>query len=280
MSDKLLFSETRIRDLHRRALRMRTVDAAFLSVQAGREIAARLAVTNRDFRNVLVLDAFPEPLAEQISGAIENANIVSLDIALLGDDLELQHTSHELIVAGPALHRRNDLPGTLIQIRRALVPDGLFMGTLPGEGTLEELRQSLIAAEALVTGGAASRIDPFIEIRQAGSLLQRAGFALPVADSETLDLRYGDIMNLVRDLRANGASSALAEAVYPLRRLVFESAVGHYRKNHSDDHDRLKVSVSLVYLSGWAPHESQQKPLSPGSASHRLADFVGRKENE
>ena len=274
MTGETLFSNTRIRALHRRALELRDERSGFLAAHAGAEIASRLMVTNRRFERVLLLDAFPADLQAALADSLGEADIECRDLLLQEDDLQLAPASRGLIVAGLALHRRNDLPGTLTQIRRALVPDGLFMGVLPGENSLKELRESLLDAEAQLTDSAAARIDPFVEIRQAGSLLQRAGFALPVTDVETLDLRYGDITGLIRDLRANAASYASGQDSRPLQRWVFEAARTHYLANFSDEEGQLRATLNLIYLTGWAPHEGQQQPLRPGSAKNRLADFL------
>lgn len=240
------------------------------------ELAARLSVTNRTFKRALVVDVLPEPLFAALGDILSNASIDCLPAARLDhDDLGLEQSRYDLVLAGLGLQRRNDLPGTLIQLNRALAPDGLLMAALPGEGTLEELRQSILAVEANATGNAAMRVDPFTEVRQAGALLQRAGFALPVADTEQLTLRYLSLESLLNDIRANAASNAMATAAVPLPRSVLSELEPVWRERYGSENRRFPVTVNLVYLTGWTPHESQQKPMKPGTAEHRLADFLG-----
>ncbi len=184
--------------------------------------------------------------------------------------------SLDLVVSLLALHAVNDLPGVLVQIRRALRPDGLFVGCLLGGATLTELRQSLTQAEAEIEGGASPHVAPFVAIREAGGLLQRAGFALPVADSDLLTVRYADAFALMRDLRAMGMTNALTDRRrHAMRRATLLRAAQIYSERFADRDGRIRASFELVWLLGWAPHESQQKPLKPGSATARLADALG-----
>jgi hypothetical protein len=178
-----------------------------------------------------------------------------------------------------ALHAVNDLPGALVQIRRVLAPDGLFLACLLGGATLTELRQAFTEAEAEVEGGASPRVAPFADLRDLGALLQRAGFALPVTDVDTVVVRYADPLRLLRDLRAMGLSNPLAHRrKTPLRRATLLRAMQIYAKRFADPDGRVRATFELVWLSGWAPHESQQKPLRPGSARVRLADALGTSE--
>jgi SAM-dependent methyltransferase len=191
------------------------------------------------------------------------------------ESLPLAAESCDLVVSLMALHHVNDLPGALIQIRRALRPDGLFLAALAGGDTLTELRQSLVIAESEVLGGAAPRVAPFADVRALGSLLQRAGFALPVVDSDALVARYDDLFALMRDLRAFGATNALTlRSRKPLRRDVLMRAAAVYAERFADSDGRLRATFETIWLSGWAPHESQPKPLKPGSAAMRLADAL------
>lgn len=184
--------------------------------------------------------------------------------------------SLDLAISLLALHGVNDLPGALIQIRRALRPDGLFIGCLLGGRTLNELRQALLEAEAETSGGVSPRIAPFADLRDLGSLLQRAGFALPVVDSEIVTVRYRDLFGLLRDLRAMGWGNALtARRRTGLRRDTLLRAAALYAERFADPDGRVRATFEIVWLSGWAPHESQQKPLRPGSAKARLADALG-----
>ncbi|MBY0298333.1 MAG: methyltransferase domain-containing protein [Methylobacterium sp.] len=185
----------------------------------------------------------------------------------------------DLAVSLMALQHANDLPGALIQIRRALKPDGLFVGCLLGGRTLTELRQVLAEAESEVEGGVSPRVAPFAEVRDLGGLLQRAGFALPVTDSETVPVRYADPFGLMRDLRAMGLTNALRERRGTLRRATLMRAAALYAERFSDPDGRVRATFEMIWLSGWVPHESQQKPLRPGSARMRLADALGTTEH-
>ncbi|MFN3502303.1 MAG: SAM-dependent methyltransferase, partial [Allorhizobium sp.] len=169
----------------------------------------------------------------------------------------------------------NDTPGMLIQMRRALKPDGLLLAAIPGSGTLSELREVLLAAETEIYGGASPRVIPFADIRDIGSLLQRAGFALPVIDEESFTVRYDHIFALMRDLKAMGmANPLLGRSRRPVSRRFFLRAAELYAERFSDPDGRIRATFSIVFVSGWAPHESQQKPLKPGSAKMRLADAL------
>lgn len=197
--------------------------------------------------------------------------------AVVADDecLPFAENAFDLITSCLALHWANDLPGTLVQIRRALRPDGLFLGALLGGDTLVELRRALLEAEAEVAGGAAARCAPVVDISQAGNLLQRAGFALPVADADTITADYPDMFGLLRDLRGMGETSALAKR-RPLRRATLFAAAARYRELHGGPDGRLPATFQVIWLSGWGPHESQQRALPPGSATARLADALRR----
>jgi hypothetical protein len=173
----------------------------------------------------------------------------------------------------------NDLPGTLIQIRRALKPDGLFMAALLGGETLIELRQAFAEAEAEVEGGVSPRVAPFVDVRELGALLQRAGFAMPVTDVDRIIVRYESVFGLMHDLRRMGATNVLIERRRrPLRRATLLRMAEIYMNRFADVDRRVRATFDVVWLSGWAPHESQQQPLRPGSAQVRLADALGAKE--
>lgn len=195
------------------------------------------------------------------------------------DALPFGEGKFDLIVSNMSLHWVNDLPGALIQIRRALKPDGLFLAALAGGGTLGELRGALLEAETELAGGASPRVSPFIDLRDAGALLQRAGFALPVADGDLIPVRYENALKLMTDLRGMGEANALA--IMPRnfsRRDVIMRAAEIYRERHEGPDGRIPASFQIVYLTGWAPDPSQQKPLKPGSATTRLADALGAEE--
>lgn len=193
--------------------------------------------------------------------------------------LPFADSSLDLAVSALALHFVNDLPGALVQIRRALKPDGLFLAALLGGESLTELRQAFAAAEAEIEGGISPRVAPFADLRDMGTLLQRAGFALPVTDIDRLTVRYDSAFALMHDLRRMGATNALMERRRtPLRRMTLHRMAEIYAARFADADGRLRASFDIVWLSGWAPHESQQKPLKPGTARTRLADALGTKE--
>ena len=203
--------------------------------------------------------------------------------AVLADPeaLPLAPGRFDLAVSLLALQHVNDLPGTLAQLRRALRPDGLFIGCLLGGRTLTELRQVFGQAESEVEGGVSPRVAPFAEVREMGSLLQRAGFALPVTDVETVTVRYRDPFALMHDLRAMGLTNVLTERRRtPLRRTTLMRAAAIYAERFADPDGRLRATFEILWLSGWAPHASQQVPLKPGSARTRLAAALGTTEHD
>ncbi len=248
------------------------------------DIAERLGAVNRNFENAAVLFGGSAYAADTINNSPNVENVVRVERSqFLGKAdkvtspqvLSLGPDSFDLIIAPICLHWSNDLPGTLIQIKQSLKPDGLFLGCLPGPDTLMELRQAMLTAESEVSHGAANRIDPFTDIRDAGALLQRAGFALPVVDQEAVTVRYDTVFHLVRDLRAFGATSHLAASPSPrLKRTFLPKLADTYADLFSDEDGRIRATFSLISLSGWSPHESQQKPLKPGSAKSRLAEAL------
>jgi SAM-dependent methyltransferase len=187
--------------------------------------------------------------------------------------------SLDLVVSGLALQAVNDLPGVLVQIRRALRPDGLFLAALLGGDTLGELRQSFAVAESELEGGASPRVAPFADLRDMGALLQRAGFALPVTDTDRVTVRYATPIALMLDLRRMAATNPLVERRrVPLRRATLMRAIEIYAARFADGDGRVRASFDIVWLSGWVPHENQQQPLRPGSAKMRLADALGTQE--
>jgi len=202
-----------------------------------------------------------------------------LCIAADEEALPLRDASLDLVVSAFALQFVNDLPGALIQIRRALRPDGLFLAALAGGETLTELRQAFAAAEAEIEDGISPRVAPFSDVRDMGALLQRAGFALPVTDVDRLTARYDSPIALMHDLRRMGATNALVErSRRPLKRATLTRMSEIYAERFADRDGRIRATFEIIWLSGWAPHASQQKPLAPGSARRRLADALGTKE--
>ncbi|MHA7850386.1 methyltransferase domain-containing protein [Roseovarius sp.] len=249
--------------------RSRANSALFLHEAAADEINDRLNMVNRSFTDKVVVTGFPDFWATQIPGAL-----------CIGDDdtLDLETERYDLLVHAMCLHWANDPVGQLIQARRALKPDGLFLGIFFGGATLNELRSALAQAESDVTGGLSPRVIPMAEIRDLGALLQRAGFALPVADTIKLTATYTSPLNLMRDLRAMGETSALAARPrHLMRRDVLFRASTLYVESFGSD-DRVPATFDFMVLTGWAPHESQPQPLRPGSASARLADALATKE--
>ncbi|GJD81287.1 methyltransferase [Methylobacterium gregans] len=230
--------------------------------------AARILARRLDGGRIIRLAPLPETPEPGFSGAVADP-----------EALPVAGSSLDLAVSLLALQGVNDLPGTLVQLRRALRPDGLFLGCLLGGATLTELRQSFGAAESEMEGGISPRVAPFAAVREVGGLLQRAGFALPVVDSETVTVRYADPFGLMRDLRAMGLTNTLTERRRtPLRRATLLRAAEIYATRFADPDGRVRATFELLWLSGWVPHESQQKPLRPGSAQARLADALGTQE--
>jgi SAM-dependent methyltransferase len=264
----------------RRAIARATPGADFLMRRVADDLVERLATVERRFSNGVALFCGTPHAAEAMlaSGKLESVERVEATppasgeiIAANPEHVPLAPESRDLIVSLLALHEANDTPGLLIQIRRALKPDGLFLAAFPGAGTLAELRESLLAAEIEVYGGASPRVMPFTDVRDAGALLQRAGFALPVADIEPLTVRYDSMLALVRDLRAMGATNTLrARSRRPLTRRFAARAAEIFAERFSDPDGRVRATFNLVWLSGWAPHETQQKPMKPGSATVSL----------
>lgn len=199
----------------------------------------------------------------------------ALDLVADEERLPFADQSLALVTSLLALQSVNDLPGALVQIRRALAPDGLFLGCFFGGFTLTELRQALTEAESELEGGASPRVAPFADVRAAGSLLQRAGFTLPVTDAEPVTVRYGHPLALLADLRAMGLTNVLhARRRTPLRRSTLMRAMAIYADRFSDPDGKVRATFEMIWVSGWAAHESQQKPLKPGSAKARLADAL------
>jgi SAM-dependent methyltransferase len=268
-----------------RALRRRTGDADFLMRRAAAELADRLSHVGRDFEHAAAIHCTTGDAALALLGAGKVARVTRVEAerslagpdGLVCDPADLPEGlgDLDLAVSLHGLDTVDDVPGMLVRVRRALRPDGLFLGCMAGGGTLGELRQSLLQAEAELSGGAAPRVHPFIDVRDAGALLQRAGFALPVADVDEVVVRYDDMFALLADLRAMGATSALLGR-RPAGRSLFARAAEIYAERFADPDGRVRATFSTVWLSGWAPHASQQKPLRPGSATVSLADYLER----
>ncbi|UVK40341.1 methyltransferase domain-containing protein [Mesorhizobium sp. AR10] len=266
----------------RRALARPVGGTDFLMRRTADDLADRLGAVERKFGKAAVLfcqtPAAADVLAE--SGKVADIARVEADAAFLDggpgqvaplETVPFEPESLDLVVSLLSLQAMNDIPGMLVQIRRALRPDGLFLGAFAGAGTLFELRESLLAAETELYGGASPRVIPFTDVRDAGALLQRAGMALPVTDVETVTVRYDSLFGLIADLRAMGETSALVDrSRRPGTRRLFARAAEIYGERFSDADGRVRASFSIVWMSGWAPDASQQKPLKPGSAKVSL----------
>ena len=286
------------RRLHRQRLDRAAHDFAaadFLKVRAAGDMVERLEIILREFPVCVDLGsrngAFSALLAQSDARA-KIGMVIETDLsgAMLeqrpGHRLQIDEealpfapASLDLVVSSLALHWVNDLPGTLIQVRRALKPDGLFLGAIFGGQTLTELRQCLIQAESDLTGGAGLRIAPFADAFDVAGLLQRAGFALPVADLDRVTVRYDHPLKLISDLRRMGETNALADGRgRPLSRPVLARAMALYQERFSDTDGRVRATFDIMTMTGWAPHPIQQQPLKPGSAKMRLADALGTQE--
>ncbi|WP_208948444.1 methyltransferase domain-containing protein [Segnochrobactrum spirostomi] len=262
--------------------------ADFLMSYVAEDVALRLAAVSRHFPVAVDLGS-GGAVADVLTSSgkcdtVWRADALAAgpgrpDLVLDEEALPFAPASLDLVVATLTLQAVNDLPGSFAQIRRALKPDGLMLAAVAGGDTLTELRESLLAAEVELTGGASPRVAPFADLRALASLLQRAGFALPVADTDRLTVRYPNLFALMADLRALGATSSLTDRLrVPARRALLVRAAEIYAERFSDPDGRIRATVEIVSLSGWAPHESQQKPLAPGSAKTRLADALGATE--
>jgi SAM-dependent methyltransferase len=269
----------------RRALARHPDGGGFLRAAVVADLAERLTAVRRTFGRALDLGSGGRTAAALRGlgvGEVVRADVLAAeaahgapDVVVDEEALPFAAASFDLVVATLTLQAVNDLPGALVQIRRVLKPDGLFLAALLGGETLTELRTALIAAEAELTGGAAPRVAPFGGLQDLAALLQRAGFALPVADVDRLTVRYDDLLALAGDLREAGVTSPLAERPRtPLGRAVLMQAAALYGERFADPDGRVRATFDVVSLSGWAPHASQPKPLAPGSATHRLADAL------
>jgi SAM-dependent methyltransferase len=260
--------------------------ADFLHRRAAENAVGSLEALIREWPDAIDVSAHPGAFAGALTasdaaprvGPVRRLEDRSARAAPGAAPLNVPDQSQDLIVSLMSLHWANDLPGALTQIRRSLKPDGLFVGTLLGAGTLKELRAVLTEAELEARGGAQARVSPFADGFDGAALLQRAGFALPVADVDRLTVRYADMFALIRDLRAMGETNALAGPIRPLTQGIAGRAAELYAERFGDPDGRIPATFEIVHLAGWAPHESQQKPLPRGSAKMRLADALGVRE--
>jgi len=279
----------------RRARAARLGPATFLIERAAGELASRLSAVLRRFEVAVDLgtptDAVRRTIADRVGAimAVSQEAVVShsggrcaggrLAVAADEEALPFRDASLDLVVSALTLQFVNDLPGTLIQICRALRADGLFLAAMIGGESLVELREAFALAEAEVEGGVSPRVAPFADLRDLGALLQRAGFALPVTDIDRVTVRYASPLALMHDLRRMGAGNILVERRRtPLRRATLRRLTEIYAERFADPDGRIRATFEIVWLSGWAPHESQQQALKPGSARVRLADALRTEE--
>jgi SAM-dependent methyltransferase len=290
----IIFDRQLLRARRRRAERLGASD--FLIERVAEDIAERLAVVLRQFDLAVDLGTPGDALRRALAATGKVGTIVAASafagaararptsagaLGVVADEeaLPFRDGAIDLMVSGLSLQFANDLPGVLVQIRRALRPDGLLLAALVGGDTLTELRQAFAEAEAEIEDGISPRVAPFADLRELGALLQRAGFALPVTDVERVTVRYASPLALMHDLRRMGATNVLTERRRkPLRRATLMRMIEIYGERFVDPDGRVRATFEIVWLSGWAPHESQQQPLRPGSAQRRLADALGTKE--
>jgi SAM-dependent methyltransferase len=276
--------------LRARRVRARALDpATFLIDRVADDLAARLSAVLRTFDLAVDLGTPTDAVRRQLAGRVGRiiavdpvaAHVAGASWPVVADEeaLPFRDGSLDLVVSALALQFVNDLPGTFVQVRRALKPDGLFLAAMIGGDSLAELRAAFAEAEAEVEGGASPRVAPFADLRDLGALLQRAGFALPVTDVDRVTVRYSSPLALMHDLRRMGAGNALVERRrLPLRRATLRRLLEIYAEKFADADGRIRATFEIVWLSGWAPHESQQQPLKPGSARTRLADALHTRE--
>jgi SAM-dependent methyltransferase len=274
----VVFDRNLLRARRRRAAALGP--ATFLINRVAEDFSDRLATVLRHFDLAVDLGTPTDAVRRALAASGKVDRIIGADAVVADEELlPFRDGSLDLVVSALALQFVNDLPGTLIQIRRALKPDGLLLAALVGGDTLSELREAFAAAEAEIEGGVSPRVAPFADLRDLGALLQRAGFALPVTDVDRLSVRYASPFALMHDLRRMGATNTLVERRRrPLKRATLARMAEIYGERFADADGRIRATFEIVWLSGWAPHESQQQPLQPGSARHRLADALGTRE--
>jgi SAM-dependent methyltransferase len=271
-----LFDRALLRDRVSRAQKL--APAAFLLDRVTEDMAERLDAVLRDFKNVAEIGSpgqrRSDLLGDTLARRFDRYARVGLPTQE-SEPLALEAQSLDLAISALAFQFVNDLPGVLAQIRRALRPDGLLMAAMIGGDTLTELRQSFAAAEAELEGGISPRVAPFVDLRDVGALLQRAGLALPVTDVDRIVVRYDNAFGLMHDLRRMAATNILVERRRtPTRRATMLRMAEIYSERFADSDGRIRATFDIVWLSGWAPHESQQKPLKPGSAKTSLEQAV------
>lgn len=285
-SPPLIFDRTLLAHRRNRAAGS-FANARFLHEEVGARLLERLDLLKRSFPLAVIPGAMDGYLTPQLLGRNGIERVIQFELSealarqgqniVVADEewLPLGPQSVDLIVSNLSLHWVNDLPGALAQARLALRPDGLFLASLLGGETLFELRRCLMEAEMEASGGISPRLSPLTDLRDMGGLLQRVGLALPVVDRDTLTVTYDDPVKLLYDLRAMGATNAtLNRPRQPLRRAVLLDALRRYRTYYTVEDNRVQATFEVYYLAGWAPHDSQQKPLPRGSARQSLAEAL------
>jgi SAM-dependent methyltransferase len=274
----ILFDRALLRARLNRAQRLGP--ATFLLDRVAEDMAERLHAVLREFNSAADIGSADLQVRDAVAGRVGRLDRVDLPDRET-EPLRLQPESFELAVSALAFQFVNDLPGVLAQIRRALKPDGLLLAAMLGGDTLTELRQCFAEAEAELEGGVSPRVIPFADLRDVGALLQRAGFALPVTDVDRIVVRYDSAFALMQDLRRMGATNILVERRRtPTRRATLLRMAQIYGERFADADGRIRATFDVIWLSGWAPHESQQKPLKPGSAKASLAEAVKKLSSE
>jgi SAM-dependent methyltransferase len=263
-----------------RRRRKRGPEPNVLTRTIAEELAERLSFVSRTFERALVIAAEPEAIAARLLETGQVKQAVALE-SPAAEDLGLAPEGFDAVFSVLDLQSANDVPGLLVQMRRALKPDGLLLACLFAGETLNELRQSWLAAETLMAGGVSPRVAPMIDMRELGALLQRAGFALPVADLDRTIVRYADAVALIHEIRELGLSNSLVDrSRKPVTRGLLGAAVNAYHSNFADADGRVRATLDVAWLTGWAPHASQQQPLKPGSAKMRLAEALKVEEKK
>lgn len=266
-----IFDRALLARRHARAEKLGPED--FLLARIAEDMTERLSAVMREFTSGVDIATPGAHLARRLAERMPP--LARADFAA-GESLGLAPQAHDLALSALALHFVNDLPGALAQIRRALKPDGLLLASVLGGLTLHELRHAFVAAESETAGGASPRVAPFADVRDFGGLLQRAGFALPVADADVVEVAYPDAVALMRDVQAMGMSNALHERRRAfLRRDTLFRAAEIYAERFARPDGRVIATFEIITLTGWAPHPEQQQPLRPGSAKVRLAEALG-----
>ncbi|EJF90464.1 methyltransferase domain-containing protein [Bartonella tamiae] len=289
MSQHVIFDQILIEKFRQRAFEKYGTQGDFLLAHVLEDLQERIANVDRNFALTAYLHSHTSSGIDALkhSNKIHDFEVIETDERYGSQfhtfhrrdreflDLPIQH--FDLIVSLLSLHIVNDVPGVLTQIKRSLKPDGLFLGVLPGAGTLGELRETFLQAETEIYGGASPRIYPFMDIRDAGALLQRVGFAMPVTDVENITVRYDSTYHIMRDLRAMGMQNALFKRSRKMMtKRFFERVNEIYSERFSDCDGRIRASFSFIWLSGWAPDDSQQKPMKPGTAKVSLIDALAK----